>query len=508
MFDITYPLVLYLLGPVVLLFIYLLATNKTAYARVFDQKVLRRLLVRGRGLSDKARRKLLYAAMILIVLALSRPVYLAPEQKAHDRPPAVVLALDVSTSMRSRDLYPNRLAFAKKKMADFIKAGGGREIGILVFAKNTYLLAPLTTSYDVLLQKLQTFELQDVERQNADVGKAIARAEELLQGRGRDVVLFTSGDYENQNPQKALEQAGTKVHALICASRAGAPLLDANNQTAGKAWSKPREAFLRQLGEFSYADHSPNLAQSLYAAMQEHGGLKARYQNYPHTELFVYPLWGALLLAFLSFFDPRVTRKSAVLCALVLTAVSKPVQAFDCFDLQKARSAYENQQFEKAIQAYKDVAQSAKRDYNIANGYYKLGAYEKALTYYKSVDTGDARLYQKLQHNLGNTYFQQEKYDLAVKHYQNALDISRDEATRKNLELAQKRLQKKRDKQQQSDKPSAGADTKKGSDAAKKPKSSQRVQTQKPGSQKGKRREYKKYEKMIDTAPAQLILLK
>jgi Mg-chelatase subunit ChlD len=67
----------------------------------------------------------------------------------------ILLALDVSGSMCSTDVQPNRLTAAEKAAADFIKAQpGGARIGLVAFAGIAGVLVPPTDDTDVLLAAL------------------------------------------------------------------------------------------------------------------------------------------------------------------------------------------------------------------------------------------------------------------------------------------------------------------------------------------------------------------
>jgi Ca-activated chloride channel family protein len=68
----------------------------------------------------------------------------------------ILLALDVSSSMCSTDVSPNRITAAEKAAADFIKAQpGGSRIGLVAFAGVAGLLVPPTDDTDKLLAALK-----------------------------------------------------------------------------------------------------------------------------------------------------------------------------------------------------------------------------------------------------------------------------------------------------------------------------------------------------------------
>jgi Ca-activated chloride channel family protein len=87
-------------------------------------------------------------ALTGLVLALARPVatVLIPSNKA-----TIILAVDVSLSMCSTDIPPNRLEVAKEAALAFVQNNSaGRQVGIVAFAGFAELIQPPTTDYRLL----------------------------------------------------------------------------------------------------------------------------------------------------------------------------------------------------------------------------------------------------------------------------------------------------------------------------------------------------------------------
>ncbi|HEY3247785.1 MAG TPA: VWA domain-containing protein [bacterium] len=85
------------------------------------------------------------AALVVIIMAIARPV--TPLPVPADRS-AIMLALDVSGSMRSQDMLPSRLAAAQSAAKDFVRALPARvHLGLVVFAGFASVLAPPTTEH-------------------------------------------------------------------------------------------------------------------------------------------------------------------------------------------------------------------------------------------------------------------------------------------------------------------------------------------------------------------------
>ncbi len=135
-------------------------------------------------------------ALALLVFALAGPRLGRTKVKSYSEGIDIVLALDISSSMRALDFPPgDRLAAAKKVAREFIEGRPGDRIGLVVFASNSYTQCPLTTDHAVLLDLLEEIEIGDIADGTA-VGMAIGNALNRLKdvaGGSRVVVLLTDG---------------------------------------------------------------------------------------------------------------------------------------------------------------------------------------------------------------------------------------------------------------------------------------------------------------------------
>ena len=120
------------------------------------------------------RRHLPFALFLLaltaLVFALGRPVatVLVPSNKA-----TVILAMDVSRSMCSNDIQPNRLEAAKDAAQDFIRTKmSGRYVGIVAFAGFAELIQPPTNNVSDLESAVENL----VTARRTAIGSAILRS--------------------------------------------------------------------------------------------------------------------------------------------------------------------------------------------------------------------------------------------------------------------------------------------------------------------------------------------
>ena len=167
---------------------------------------------------------LLALALALGVLALARPQSreLRPLEEISEGID-IVLALDLSTSMRAADFRPrDRLHVAQEVLAEFIESRGRDRIGLVVFARHAWIQAPLTLDGALVQGLLANLEAGSIEDGTA-IGDALATSVNRLrrsEARSKVVVLVTDGD-ENASRISPLDAAraaaalGVKVFTVL-----------------------------------------------------------------------------------------------------------------------------------------------------------------------------------------------------------------------------------------------------------------------------------------------------
>jgi Ca-activated chloride channel family protein len=112
----------------------------------------------------------------------------------------IMLAMDVSTSMLAEDLKPNRIEAAKEVASEFISGRPNDNIGLTIFAGESFTQCPLTTDHASLLNLLQNVRTDIAARgliqDGTAVGMGLANAVSRLKGskaKSKVVILLTDG---------------------------------------------------------------------------------------------------------------------------------------------------------------------------------------------------------------------------------------------------------------------------------------------------------------------------
>jgi len=215
------------------IFTFLVLTNRETVSRVFDPKMLQRLRVDGEVLPLRLRNAVLLSAVALMILALGRPVIEHGERTVTLKGLDAMVALDISGSMRSRDVYPNRLMFAKQKIRQFLHAMPADEIALAAYAHAAFMLAPFTTDKATLEQILDGVDESYINLASTDFGALADLAATFLEDKKpRILVVFTDGgDTEAlKGFQSRLQENNITLYSVLVGTDKGAPVLDAKGR--------------------------------------------------------------------------------------------------------------------------------------------------------------------------------------------------------------------------------------------------------------------------------------
>ncbi len=170
--------------------------------------------------------------LALLVLAFARPQTGRHEEEALTEGIDIVLAVDISGSMRTEDFKPkNRLVVAKDVVAQFVRGRRNDLLGLVVFAANAYTRCPLTLDYGVLLDLLSQVDLASREEDGTAIGMGLATAVARLKdakGKSKVIILLTDG--RNNHGQidplsgaRLAQAIGIKVYTIGVGTEGEAP---------------------------------------------------------------------------------------------------------------------------------------------------------------------------------------------------------------------------------------------------------------------------------------------
>lgn len=134
-------------------------------------------------------------ALCALIVALARPQSAFSWQDSTTEGIDIVIATDISGSMLSEDLKPNRLEAGKNIAIDFIKDRPNDRIGLVVFSGESFTQCPLTIDHDVLINLFKGISNGMIEDGTA-IGMGLATAVNRLkdsEAKSKVVILLTDG---------------------------------------------------------------------------------------------------------------------------------------------------------------------------------------------------------------------------------------------------------------------------------------------------------------------------
>lgn len=161
------------------------------------------------------------AAIVLLSIALARPQLSNRWQSQSTEGIDIMMTLDISGTMLAEDLRPNRLEAAKAVASDFIIDRPNDNIGLVVFAGESFTQCPLTTDHAILANLFKSVHFGMVEDGTA-IGLGLANAVNRMkdsQTKSKVIILLTDGSNNRGDidPATAAEIAktfGIRVYAI------------------------------------------------------------------------------------------------------------------------------------------------------------------------------------------------------------------------------------------------------------------------------------------------------
>ncbi|HEX9951319.1 MAG TPA: VWA domain-containing protein [Rubricoccaceae bacterium] len=204
----------------------------------------------ARRLAPLVRLRSIRAALTAMALgafgvALAGPRLGATSRDAATESLDLVIALDVSNSMRTQDVAPSRLERATLEIERVVEARRGDRVGLVIFAGEAFLQCPLTTDRSAVRLFLESVDPEQIAIQGTDFSAALAVAREAFDAASADpataerpralLVVSDGEDHEGGlgEAAAALRESGVTVLALGVGTDAGGPVPDVQRGQAG-----------------------------------------------------------------------------------------------------------------------------------------------------------------------------------------------------------------------------------------------------------------------------------
>jgi Ca-activated chloride channel homolog len=374
----------------------------------------------------------LLLALGMFVIALARPQKVNELQAERSRGRNILIALDLSRSMMTRDVKPDRLSQAKALCYEMIDAMPSDRIGLIGFSGEPFLFAPLTVDHDGVKETIQQLDTDSIPVNGSSIAKALKKSIETLKEtrqKSNGLILISDGE-ETIDEMDALASQLKKSNIFTFIVGVGTEQGDnvpnpeakdgLHRDSSGRpVLSRIQTDALRKLardsgGRFVVATSGADIPAMVHEATR---GLDSFEQTGPSRlvaeEFYQWFLLPGLLLMMASVIAATRWRKIAapVLGMFFLLGPSQPARA----DLRDdARLAYEHQQYEEAAKLYGKLAlgessTDAQTRYFLqqASALDQLGKGDDAIhAYSKALLSHDEMVRAAAHHGMGHLLFE------------------------------------------------------------------------------------------------------
>ena len=157
-------------------------------------------------------------AFVLLIFALSQPLFGSKKVLATVESMELVIGLDVSSSMNVKDVSRDlsRLDISKRALIQLINNLHGEKIGICVFAGGAYVQLPLTSDYGAAKMFVNDIQTSMISNQGTNITAALETALDMFtdQKTSKGIILVTDGEHHEENPDKILAEIKEKSIGL------------------------------------------------------------------------------------------------------------------------------------------------------------------------------------------------------------------------------------------------------------------------------------------------------
>jgi len=461
-----------------------------------DKELVYKMMPQLSLMRENVKFTIIMLIFTLLVVLLARPQVGTKVSKEERNGIEVMIAMDISNSMRAEDVKPSRLDKTKLLMENLVENFNKDRVGLVVFAGDAFVQLPITNDYVSAKMFLHSITPELISAQGTCIADALDISMKSFTNQkdvGKAIILITDGEDHEGGAEEMAELAykkGYNVFVLGVGTEKGAPVPDAenggymNDNSGEQVMSRLNVDMCKSIAEaghgaFIHVDNN-NKAQKILneqLAQLQSGQMEAVvYSDYAEqfqiialfvlfliiVELFISETSNGLFTK-LSRMASRKTLSSTaaktvtiiVLCLMSLSANAQTDRQF----IRNGNKYYRAEKFDKAEIEYKKALE---RNANNPEALYNIGCarmmqeddslalkyFEKAASFQK-----DKKRKAQIFHNAGVIQQNHQDYANAIEMYKESLrNDPTNDYTRYNLALCQALLKKQQKNQQNQNK--------------------------------------------------------
>jgi Ca-activated chloride channel family protein len=353
-------------------------------------------------------------------VALARPVLeqkpVSVEQMGSD----VIIAVDLSYSMRATDVAPSRLSAAKALLSNVVHSDSKDRFGVIGFTTSSIILSPLTKDTELLEHLFGSLDESQIITKGTQVMSALELSRKMSYAKKPLVILLTDGGDETSYAKEAdfVRENNLRLNVVMLGTAQGSTLLEGEGTLKDEKGHIVVSSRNDAIGEIVEASGGKMIEGADVSAVQEliyqsrSEDFQGKSTILRYQELFYIPLILALIAFLLSMTSLGSKVSKSILVVLALIGVSSNAGVLDFAYLYGAKKNYEAKNYERSAQLYAHVT-SPKAKYNQATALYKAGNYHDALSLYQGIKSDDPIFKATLYYNSGNCYIRLQEFENA-----------------------------------------------------------------------------------------------
>lgn len=239
-------------------------------------------------------------AIGLLIVALSRPQTYDSKRTSRVEGTDIVLALDISGSMSSKDFETSRFEAAKDVAVKFVNQRSNDNMGLVVFAGESLSLMPLTYDRAALINAIQNVNLGDLTDGTA-IGDGLASAVNRLvsgKAKSKSIILLTdgtnnAGEVPPATAAAIAKQKGIKVYTIGVGTNGSIQITDPYGFSTTTLETKIDEASLKNIADVTggkfFRAKDEKMLQKVFKEIDAHEKSKLDVENYTRTDEAFFP---------------------------------------------------------------------------------------------------------------------------------------------------------------------------------------------------------------------------
>lgn len=362
----------------------------------------------------------LMVSVFFLILSLTRPVISEKPIRVEESGSDVILAVDVSYSMRATDVAPTRLDAAKRVLNQIVARDRKDRFGVLAHTTSAIILSPLTKDTELLEHLFGSLDESQIITKGTEVMSALELARKMSHAQHPLLVLFTDGgdelSYEKESAYA--EENGLKVCIVMLATSRGSTLPSDSGSLKdeeGHIVVSSRNDAIKLIAEQSggkVIDGADADAVIEWIERERSEDFAGESTVTRYSELFYVPLVLALIAFMLAYTSVGERANKILIPLLALVGLSAHAGVLDYPYQMLGKVDYSNENYERSAQWYGGI-HSPVGIFNRGNALYKAGKYAEALAVYRSIRSNDPLFKSRVFYNIGNCHIRLGEFENA-----------------------------------------------------------------------------------------------